>query len=127
MCGGLQTGTSCPEHPECRIACHHATLRQGRRVVEGVVRNLSPDGACVELTAGSVLALGSWVVIADAGHLRGGCEAKIIGIEGERYRLTFDPDFVGAMRHFGKRVARHHPHRHPHPPAHLQDDAPTTL
>lgn len=110
MCGRLRTGFVCENHASCEATRHAATVRQGTTVMPATVTNLSAHGACIELAPDVALELGSWVVLADAGRLRSGCDARIVGIDGRTCRVAFDPGFVMAMQHFGHLVARRTAH-----------------
>jgi hypothetical protein len=68
-----------------------ATVRTAAGALDATVRTISRSGAEVEFGRAVPIATGGWVVLAADGNVLRGCDATVVGIDGVRWRLAFDP------------------------------------
>ena len=68
-----------------------ATVRTAAGKVAATVRTISRSGAEVEFGDAVPVATGGWVVLAADGAVLRGCDATVVGTDGVRWRLAFDP------------------------------------
>jgi len=68
-----------------------AVVRLVGSELAATLRSISRTGAVVELGRAAAVPAGGWVVLAGAGRELRGCDAKVIEVDGARWRLAFDP------------------------------------
>jgi hypothetical protein len=78
----------------------------------GNVVALHRDGASVEFPRKIPVRVGRWVVLAGAGPLDAGYDARVVGADDRRWHLAFDPTIV-ALGIFDEQATPAHaqPHR----------------
>jgi hypothetical protein len=68
-----------------------ATVRTAAGEIDATVRTISRSGAEVELGRAVPIPTGGWVVLVGGRDVLRGCDATVIGTDGVRWRLVFDP------------------------------------